>query len=182
MSVQPAPIRTPISANQGLVYFSSNAPWVRWFKDIEALASRVDRTSHALSSAQLDKTDATFTTVPGLELNLKKGRYQVFSVLYVAADGTGGHKYRLGGTALAARVVYQINALDNTTSGYVITSRQTGLGGAGAGATGATGLYVEITGTVEVTAAGTITVDFAQSSASGTSSVLDGSYLTAVEV
>lgn len=132
----------------------------------------VRRINQTRVTTQFDKTNTTLAGVTGLTATVKAGgKYTFHAVLFVDADAVGGQKYAIGGTATATSIVYNINALCNTTNGYVITSRQTALAGS-SGQAGCTSNYVEINGTIVVNAAGTLTVQFAENSASGTSSVL----------
>jgi len=117
--------------------------------------------------------DTTLANVTGLTATVKAaGVYNFRAILFVDADVVGGQKYTIGGTATATSVVFNINTISNTTNALVITSRQTAINGAGAGQAGSTSNYTEITGTIVVATAGTITVQFAQNAASGASSVL----------
>lgn len=136
-------------------------------------------TSETLNvTTQFDKTNTTLADVTELSIGVQASRtYQFSAVLFVDADASGGYKFAIGGTATATAIIYNINALNNGSSAYTLTSRQTSVGGSAGAATG-TSLYVEISGTITVNAAGTLTVQFAQNSASGTSSVLVGSTFT----
>lgn len=157
-----------IGANQGAQYVydstSGNLRIGRW------------QTSETYNvTTQFDKTNTTLADVTGLSTSVIAGRtYNFVATLYVDADATGGYKFAIGGSATATSIVYNINALNNGSGAYTITSRQTALAGAAGAATG-TGLFVQITGTITVNAAGTLTVQFAQNAANGTSSVLVGS-------
>ena len=134
-------------------------------------------------TAQFDKTDTTLANVTGLSVNVIAGRtYRFRAVLFVDANSTGGSKYAVSGTATATAIRYHIKAINDSTNTMVITNRQTVLGGSGAGQAGSTGLKVEIEGVITVNAAGTLTVQFAQNAASGTSSVLVGSTLTVEDI
>lgn len=124
------------------------------------------------SNAQMDMTSTTLTAVPGLVYSVTAGVTYIFRAkLHVDADILGGQKYSIGGTATATAIKYQVNALSNTTNAYVITSRQTALDDS-SGQAGSTSNYVEINGTITVSATGTLTVNFAQNAVGGTSSVL----------
>jgi hypothetical protein len=125
------------------------------------------------TTAQFDAVATTaLANVTGLSVTLIAGRkYKFRASLWVTADVVGGSKYAIGGTATATSIVYNINAINNGTSVFAITSKQTALGGS-AGQVGATDVFVEIIGTIVCNAAGTLTVQFAQNVANGTSSVL----------
>ena len=95
-----------------------------------------------VTTSQFDKTnDAALANVTGLSLSIVTGKtYQFRAVLFVDANGTGGHQYAVSGTATASSIKYQVNAISNTTNLNVINSRQTALGGA-VGQAGATTVY-----------------------------------------
>ena len=126
------------------------------------------------SIAQVDKTTTSLTTADILGFNVEAGKgYSFVARLHVNPDGTGGHKYAIGGTCTATSIVYDVRSLRHSTSAYILTSRQTALGGAaGENASGATAVYTEISGCIVVANAGTLVVQFAQNTASGTSSIL----------
>jgi hypothetical protein len=129
-------------------------------------------------STQFDKTNATLANVTGLTATLGAGKtYKFKAVLFVDCDVVGGQKYAIAGTATATSIIYQINSYDNSTNVNTINSRQTALAGSASQA-GTTVAYTEITGTITCNATGTLTVQFAQNTASGTSSVLVGSSFT----
>jgi hypothetical protein len=128
-----------------------------------------------VTTAQFDKTNTTLADVTTLTVSVLAGRtYRFKAVLFVDTDATGGHKYAISGTATATRIKYEIKSLDNTALAYKIASRQTALGGNAGEASGTTYETI-IEGTIVVNAAGTLTVQFAQNAASGTSSVLTDS-------
>jgi len=128
------------------------------------------------ASAQYDAvTNTTLANVPGLTGTLTAGRtYSFKATLHLTLDATGGVKLAIGGTCTATAIIYQINMVNNSTNLNTINARQTALGGASAQVSGTTD-FAEITGTITVNAAGTLTAQMAQSAAVGTSSVLVGS-------
>lgn len=127
-------------------------------------------------TANFDKTNTTLANVTGLSATLTAGKAYYFrAVLFVDAHATGGCKFAIGGTCTATSIIYHIKAINDGTSALAITSRQTSLGG-NAGQAGATALLVTIEGQIVVNAGGTLTVQFAQNAASGTSTVLAGSH------
>jgi hypothetical protein len=130
-----------------------------------------------LTSSTFNSTSTTLANVTGLSATLNAGRSYTFrAVLHVTAtSATGGHKYAIAGTATATSVVYQVSSLDNGTPGTLrVTSRQTALGGSVSQA-GQTSYFTTIEGSITAATAGTLTVQFAQEAASGTSAVLAGS-------
>jgi len=130
-------------------------------------------------STQFDKTNTTLANVTGLatDRDLVSGSTYTFEAdLFINADATGGSKFAISGTATATSIVYEIMLLDDSTGAYTHVSRQTALNGSG-GQAGTTAGYCRIKGTIVVNAGGTLTVQFAQNAASGTSSVLVNSTL-----
>lgn len=128
-------------------------------------------------SSQFDKTNTVLADVTGLSVNVKAGRtYSFRAYLHVSPDNVGGHKYAIGGSCTATAIIYQVNSVNNSTNANIINSRQTTLGGS-VGVVSGTADYTEITGIITVNAAGTLTVQFAQNVANGTSSVLVGSFM-----
>lgn len=127
-------------------------------------------------SSQFDKTsDTTLASVPGLSVTLAAGRtYHFDAVLYTTSNVAGGVKVAIGGTATATSVIYQAETIDGTTLGA--NTRATTLGTAVGAVTAVTAAIIQISGTITVNAAGTLTVQFAQNASNGTaSSVLVGS-------
>lgn len=134
-------------------------------------------------STQFDKINATLANITGLSVNVTAGKtYKFETRLFVDADVTGGSKYAISGTATATNIIYHVKLVDDTTSTNTITSRQTVIGGAGVGQAGTTVGFCEISGIITVNAGGTLTVQFAQNVANGTSSVLVGSSFIVREI
>lgn len=134
------------------------------------------------ASAQFDKTNTTLADVTGLSVNVVAGKsYKFSALLFVNANVTGGSKYAVGGTATATAIIYEITLIDDAANAFSITSRQTALAGS-AGQAGTTAGLAKIEGVITVNAGGTLTVQFAQNAASGTSSVLVGSTFTVNEI
>ena len=123
-------------------------------------------------STQFDKTDTTLTDVTGLSVGVEPFRAYTFeAILFVDASLVGGSKYSIGGTCTATAIKFQTSLLDNTTNAYTITSRSVALANP-SGQAGTQSGYCVITGTIQVATGGTLTVQFAQNAANGTSSVL----------
>lgn len=131
-------------------------------------------------STQFDSVGTTtLATVTGLSVNVAAGRTYTFkAVLQATLAAAGGGKFAIAGTATATSIVYQVNAINNSTGLFVANSKQVALGGAVTIAATPTDVWVEIVGTITVNAAGTLLVQGAQATASGTSSVLVGSVFT----
>lgn len=124
------------------------------------------------TSAQFDKTNTTLADVTGLTTTVLAGKtYGFEALLFVDADVVGGSKYAIAGTATATAIKYEIVFISDAANSMVITSRQTALGGS-AGQAGTVAGICRISGSITVNAAGTLTVQFSQNAANGTSSVL----------
>lgn len=125
-------------------------------------------------SSQFDKTNATLAGITGLSWTLSASTTYSFSlVLITTCDVTGGAKIDFnGGTATAT--AFHASGLSNGAAGITavdsaaLSTTYINAGGAW--------LAHRIDGTITVNAGGTFIPQFAQSSASGTSSVLVGSY------
>lgn len=124
------------------------------------------------------KTNTTLADVTGSSTNLSYTvtageTYKFRAVLHISANATGGLKFTLGGTATATSVVW-FNHVIGVSAGTVIQVQTTSLGSS-VGTNGVTTYYAVAEGSIAVNAGGTLTVQFAQNSASGTSTVLRGS-------
>lgn len=134
-------------------------------------------------AATYTTSSTTLANVTGLTANVSaSGVYRFEAVLHVDADAVGGHKYRLAGTATATSIVYQINSINNGTNAFRINSRITDLGTSSSGEAVGTAYFTVIKGEIVVNGAGTITVQFAQNTASGTSSVVAGSTFSVTKI
>jgi hypothetical protein len=133
-------------------------------------------------TTQFDKTNTTLADVTGLSVPLAAGHtYAIRAVLHISPDATGGIKIATGGTATSTTYRHEYIAVrnDNNTIGATQASGtyQNAFSTSG-------GVYYDVTfeATILVNAGGTLTIQFAESSASGTSSVLWGSYMTAEDL
>lgn len=134
------------------------------------------------NTAQFDATVTTLANVTGLSVTLIAGKtYHFRAVLDINANGTGGSKFAMGGTATATDIYYWITLADGTSGLNTINSRQSALAGAAGQAGTLTGKCV-IEGVITVNGGGTLTVQFAQNAASGTSSVLKNSILIVEQI
>lgn len=148
------------------------------------IATGIIRKGTVRVSTQFDKTNATLAAITGLTRALLAGRtYKFKAVLFVDANVTGGSKYTISATGglTATAIIFNINLLDNATMAHTITSRQIAING-NAGQAGTTAGLCVIEGLITVGVAGNLVIGFAQNTASGTSSVLVGSYLEIEEV
>ena len=125
---------------------------------------------------QFDKSsDTTLANVTNLTVNVvAAGVYQFTAVLLTTCAAGGGSKVSISGTATHTSIAY--NGWVTTAANAGVTALSAAKDGVVAAATAAN-VTTEIMGTCTVNAAGTLTVQFAQNAASGTSSVLVGSYL-----
>lgn len=113
---------------------------------------------------------------------VKAGKKYYFEAkLFYDADVTGGTSFTVWGPPTTGSVLYQIMSFDNATRATNICSRKTALGAKGSQAGSVAG-YAEITGYYECTTDGYISPWFAQSAASGSSTILEGSYFKVREV
>lgn len=133
-------------------------------------------------ATQVDKTNSTLGNVTGLTAPIKNGKsYSFRAVLHVTADATGGHKYAVNSSGTVSAIIYEIRSLCNTSGLNVISSRQAALGGS-AGQAGCTDPFTVVDGVVTASSDGTLAIQFAQNTNSGTSSVLVGSSLIVQQI
>ena len=133
-------------------------------------------------STQFDKTNTTLANITGLTSTLIAGKTYQFEIrLHVTADTVGGLKVAIGGTCTATNIIYQIEAISNTSNALAISARQTALGGS-SGVAQDSSYFVRIEGVITVNAAGTLTAQFAQNASNGTSSVLVGSSMVVQQI
>lgn len=132
----------------------------------------------AVCGTQFDSTSTNLANVTGLTLTLVAGQtYNFRAFLFVTEDTTGGAKLAVGGTATAT--TFRASAMILANGAAVEYAVGTSLGSAILSATSAVAANAAIIeGYIVVNAGGTLTIQFAQNSATGTSSVLVGSYLT----
>lgn len=131
-------------------------------------------------TTQFDKVNATLANVTGLSVTLIAGRtYKFIASLPVTADAVGGYKVAMAGTVTATTVYYDVVVEANGIAPSL--TRLAALAGTASGTLGTT-VRVWIEGVITVNAGGTLTVQFAQSAANGTSSVLVGADLTVEDV
>lgn len=134
-------------------------------------------TPDRVTAANFVSSSATVANVTGLSFNVAAGAvYRFKAVLHVTADATGGHKYAVGGTATATSLIAQVSSVDNGTNANIIDTRLTSLGST-AGQAGATTAFTTIEGTIDVNAAGTVTIQFGENSAVNSATLLAGSTL-----
>jgi hypothetical protein len=121
--------------------------------------------------------DTTLADVPGLTLNLISGQtYEIRMMLFVTNTG-GGYKLELTGTSTFSASFFAggifLTAYESISSLTYGTATATATNGDG---------YIEIKGTAVCSGSGTLKVQFAQNSASGSSSIFAGSYIVAKQI
>ena len=127
------------------------------------------------TTSDFNKTNTTLSDVTGLSGTLKAACvYKFKALLHARPDSTGGFKVAIGGTCTATSIIYQTIVVDNATKSIINADPYTALVGTSTGS-GTNTALITIEGTIVVNAAGTLTVQFAQNSASGTSSIISGS-------
>jgi hypothetical protein len=117
---------------------------------------------------------ATLSNVAGLVVNVAAGRAYAFEVELSFTDAAaGGIKCAVAGTCTATNIIYDGWIVDAAAAGIKGNAQAAALGGVVASAvtTGTAG-HVTIRGTVEVNAAGTLTVQAAQNTANATATVV----------
>jgi hypothetical protein len=163
--------RGDTSDADGIIYMQEFSNKFKVSENGVAAVRLMEVTSRVTS--QFDKTDTTLANVTGATLTLGGGEVWTFRyIVHITADATGGIKLAVAmSSGGVSSVVYQINAIDNGTGLYAITSRKTSLGSSSTAA-GGTSYYAVIEGTAVTSGSGNLELQFAQSAASGTSSVL----------
>ncbi len=124
---------------------------------------------------QFDTTSATLANVTGLSFTATAGSTYAFrAVLDATLDATGSGQYAIGGTCTATAINYRVYTL-SASAIPTASARKTALASAVSAIATVTSDNVIIEGTIVVNAAGTLTVQFAEGSATGTGSILFGS-------
>ena len=137
-------------------------------------------------SSDFSKTSsATLSDVTGLSVDVQAGRtYSFEAFISYTCAAAGGVRAAIGGTATATNIIYDGWIIDSAANGIKGNAQATALAGvvANAATTGTAG-HIIIRGTITVNAAGTLTVQFAQSVSNGTASVAKrGSYFIVHDV
>ncbi|MHB8996924.1 MAG: hypothetical protein ACYC63_16900 [Armatimonadota bacterium] len=140
----------------------------------------------AVTTTQFDKVATNgLSAITGLAVNITApGTYMFEAVLFFTASAAGGSRFSVGiNTSTVGSILYQIQMWDDVTAALSINARQTASNGASGQAGVLNGMCI-IRGTFAVTGtlAGNVGPRFAQSVASGTSSVLAGSSFTVSQV
>ena len=124
---------------------------------------------------QVDKTNASLVNLSEIHHILEAGyRYTFRAVLYTTSSSPGGIQFKLTGTCTATEIIYE--GFTFSAGALVQQTRSTSLGTVISNQTGLTAGTVIIEGFIQVNAGGFLQIEFAQSTPSGTSSVLKGSH------
>lgn len=127
-------------------------------------------------TAQFDKTNDTLADITGLSVPLRAGNlYRFRAVLFTTSDVAAGVKAAVAFSGAVTNIIYEgftVNA------GATTQSRATASGTAVGAVTAVTAATITLEGSVAPSAAGNLTVQFAQNATNAAaSSVLVGSYL-----
>ncbi|MBK8506166.1 MAG: hypothetical protein IPL46_30585 [Saprospiraceae bacterium] len=120
-------------------------------------------------------SNTTLANIPNLSCNVEAGKTYALEAVLFTSGGSGGTKVAISGSATSSSTIYSGYAviLYAGIQGY---ARSTSLGGAVV-TSSYNGGDINITGTVQVSASGTLTVQFAQGYSNATAStVLAGSF------
>jgi hypothetical protein len=131
-------------------------------------------------TSQFDKTDTTLANVTGLSATITSGTSYAFEVLLaLTQDTTGKSKVAFSGTGSVSAILASVTSVDNAAIGVEYFGRITALD-SGLSLTGGVpaASFICAKGTLVSNGTGTLTVQYAQASTNGTSSVLVGSYFT----
>jgi len=121
-------------------------------------------------TTQFDKTNTTLADVTGFSWTVLAGmKYLIQADLFIT-NGAGLSKLAAGGTATATTFLMRFADYANA-----ITPTTSALGTALGILVPAGAVYARVAGYILVNAGGTLTLQFAQNAASGTSSILVGS-------
>jgi len=116
---------------------------------------------------------ATLANLAGLVVNVSAGRtYSFEAELSITGANAGGVQFAIGGTATATNIIYDGWIMDAANAGTKGNAQATALNGVVASAIPAgSAVHVTIRGTIEVNAAGTLTVAGAQNTVNATAVV-----------
>lgn len=132
---------------------------------------------------QFDKANDTLSDVGGLSLTVDPGDYLFKAHLFVDSDAAGGFKVAVDdGAITVGDLIYQVNVLNNGAGAYILTARVTLITTVTVYTGPATELLITLEGYFTSSSTVTFTVQFAQWTASGVSSILVGSSLVLTKV
>ncbi len=136
-------------------------------------------------TSQFDKTNTALADITGLTVDLVAGQTYAFRVvLFMTVANAGGSKLAMAGTATATNFKCHIDQWDDFNGTSMNKATVTALGSSAGNVPGggSTTVWGSMEGLITVNAAGTFTAQFAQNAASGTSSVLVGSFMSVSKV
>lgn len=176
-SVYPRVVVTDsLGATSGPVGASNGNGTGRW--DFVADAGTVRRPATLVTAADFAAAaDTTLNDVTGLEHDLRPGTYQFEGELYCTLDATGGGKFAVAFGGTASSILYELHGINLASKVALLGTRHTSSGSSD-NTVGPTSATVYVSGSLVVTAAGTLAPQFAQQASSGTSTVLAGSWFT----
>ncbi len=148
------------------------------FDDFEASFNKCNtKDLFANVSTQFDKaSSATLADVTGLSVTLTASKIYSFEVvLFTSGTAAGGVKASMSGTVVPTSIIYEGHTI--TGGGFAYFARTDTIDNPVSAVTGVSVATIKMFGLITVTTGGTLTVKFAQNVASGTSSVLVGSFM-----
>lgn len=172
------------SPGNSMLYGTNGSGVKGWYPQpsgLSGLSGSIQGQGQSYVSTQFNKTDATLENVAGLSATLQAGRTYKFLATLDATLDSGGAKYAMGGSCSPTSINYRVRHL-GVPSTVISSARQTTLGSAVNSTAGVTDDDVVIEGLITVKTAGTLTVQFAQQSANGTSTILAGSNMLVWDV
>jgi hypothetical protein len=131
-----------------------------------------------VTTAQFDKTNTTLANITGLSATLvDTTTYGFEAMIYVTQDTTGKSKVAMSGTASVSDLRAHVMSTEQTILAVTNLGAITALDSSKATTSTSASTFYLIKGVLTASSNGTLTVQFAQNSATGTSSALVGSYL-----
>jgi hypothetical protein len=141
--------------------------------------SNLGQSNQYLATA-FSATTTTLAPVTGFSfVAANSGAYHFKALLFFTGDATGGVKFRMQGTALAALYTAQFTLNCNSSGANITNTVETSMAASISYSGGCTSLTATIEGVAQITGTGTgsFVPQFAQATASGTSSVNVNSFV-----
>lgn len=130
-------------------------------------------------TADIGYTSTTLANVTGLTFTVAAGETRKFwAELHLSTSGTGGYKVAIAGTATATDVIYRGELTVETATAFLATGRATAMATAILQVASGGDAFAIVCGTITVNAGGTLTVQFAQNTTNGTTTIKRGSTFT----
>ena len=131
-----------------------------------------------VSSDFVKTSSTTLALITGLSVNVETNNiYRFRAVLFTTSSSSGGIKFSVAGTCTASNIIYEAKVIDNNAFVVPGASRAIALSTTVGNITAVTAALVLIEGSINVSAGGTLQVQFAQNVSNAASSrVLTGSY------